>query len=662
MPTFYFSKKRFVISILCALFIVVAAGWVFTDYLVEMATRTVKQDVEDANLIISLNLTNELKKIERAASAVAGSPLTLPVLQANTPANMEKINNILDRYHKSLDAAACYLIDHDGLTLASSNRNAKDSFVGQNYTFRPYFQQAIKGGVGRDFAVGTVTGRRGFFASAPVRDKEGQVVGVVVIKKELDDIEMILKQYIWFLVDQNGIIFLSSQPEARLKSLWPLGSDRKQKIILSKQFGPGPFEPILQKQLKAGAEVTFKEEQYLTSQVATPYEGVSVILLWPTGQISMYRSFGIVLTLLTILLSQSFLVVIYVFTQSNFRMKRLLEESQSQAMALADSESQLRAQTDELEAQKEALLEQRRELEESKETLAQIEERNRLILSSVSEGIFGLDTGGTVTFVNSAASNILGFTEKELLGKLMHAEVHYANPDGSEFSRLQCPMYLSSQDGKPRTVDSEVLWRKDGTPIPVEYSTTPICKDGQVAGTVVSFHDTTERRAMEEAIRKERERLQDIMDSSPIAVAISTEGKLRFGNPALFKTFDIKIGEPAEKIFWNPEDRKPLIERMQQEGIVRNHDIRMRHVDGYPIDIMFTILPTTYDGKAGALGWLVDISSLKQTEKELKERMEDLERFSRLTINREEKMIQLKEEINILLEQTGKERKYRIVT
>ncbi|MCK9197435.1 MAG: hypothetical protein M0P16_10695, partial [Syntrophales bacterium] len=332
MPIFHFSKKRFVISVLCTLFIVTAAGWVFTGYLVEMATHTVKQNVEDANLIISLNLTNELKRIESAAVAVAGSPLTLPVLQANNPANMEKINNILDRYNKSLDAAACYLINHDGLTLASSNRNAEDSFVGQNYTFRPYFQQAIKGGVGRHFAVGTVTGRRGFFASAPVKDKEGQIVGVVVIKKELEDIEIKLKQYIWFLLDQNGIIFLSSQPEARLKSLWPLGNEQKQKIILSKQFGPGPFEPILRKQLKDKSEVTFKGGQYLSAQVATPYEGISVILLWPTGQISMYRSFGIILTLLTFLLALSFLAVIYIFTQSNFRMESLLKESQSQAL------------------------------------------------------------------------------------------------------------------------------------------------------------------------------------------------------------------------------------------------------------------------------------------------------------------------------------------
>jgi C4-dicarboxylate-specific signal transduction histidine kinase len=114
MPTFHFTKKRFVISLLCAFFMVTVAGWVFTGYLVELATLTVKGDVEDANLIISLNVGNERKRIESAASAIAGSPLTLPVLEANTPDNIAKANNILDRYHKSLDAAACYIIAQDG--------------------------------------------------------------------------------------------------------------------------------------------------------------------------------------------------------------------------------------------------------------------------------------------------------------------------------------------------------------------------------------------------------------------------------------------------------------------------------------------------------------------------------------------------------------------
>ena len=486
MPTFRFSKNSFLAMIFCAFVIVTAAGWFFTGSLVEMATRTVKEDVHDANLIISLNLINELKKIQNAAVAVAGSPLTLPVLQVHVPENLEKANNILDRYHKSLDAAACYLINHEGLTLASSNRNAKDSFVGQNYTFRPYFQQAIKGDVSQHFAFGTVSKKRGIFASAPVKDKEGNIVGVVVIKKEVEDIEASLKQYIWFLVDQNGIIFMSSQPDVRLKSLWPLDHQLQQKIILSKQYGPGPFPPVMPVQFQCGGEVSFKGGKYLAEQMATPYEGVSVVLLWSTAQITNYRWFGIILTLLTILLTLSFLTAVYVFTQSNLRMKKLLKESQSQSAALAASELQLTARRDELEQQK--------------ELLAQAEERSRLILGSMQEVIWGLDTEGRTTFVNRASLDMLGYTEEEVIGKQMHELVHYAYADGSAYPHEKCHMYKTFVDGTPRTIENEFLWRKDGSSFPVEYTTTPILKNESLAGAVVTFHDITKRKEAEERV------------------------------------------------------------------------------------------------------------------------------------------------------------------
>jgi PAS domain S-box-containing protein len=530
MPTFHFTKKRFVAALLCTLFLVTAAGWVFTGYLVELASQTVKKNLEDSNLIISLNVVNERKRIENAATAIAGSPLTLPVLEANTPDNIAKANNILDRYHKSLDAAACYIIAQDGKTLTSSNRNEKDSFVGQNYTFRPYFQEAIKGGTSGYFAVGTVSGKRGYFASAPVKNKKGSTVGVVAIKKELEDIEANLKQYIWFYVDDEGIIFMSSQPEALLKSLWPLDDKQKERIISSKQYGPGPFEPILQKKFTYGEEVTFRGEQYIVSQKAGARKGFSLILFWPTKQISMYRLFGVMLTLLANLLTLSFLAATYIFTQSNFKVKRLLEESQSQTAALTESECQLRDRKDELEGQK--------------ELLAQAEERSRLILGSIGEGIFGLDKEGRVTFLNTSASTILGYTEEEMIGREVHGLIHHSLEDGSDYPKEDCPIYATWTLGIQNHVTAEVLWRKDGRSFPVEYTSTPIMKDGKVMGAVLTFRDITER---------------------------------------------------------------------------------------------------------------------KQTETELKEHMDELESFTRLTIDREEKMIELKEEINNLLEKTGQEKKYTIV-
>ncbi len=131
------------------------------------------------------------------------------------------------------------------------------------------------------------------------------------------------------------------------------------------------------------------------------------------------------------------------------------------------------------------------------EALAAVEERSRLILESVGEAIFGLTADGLMSFVNPAGARLLGYKPEELIGQPMHAQIHYAHPDGTPFPREECQMYKTTRDGQRRNVSDEVLWKKDGTSVPVEYSTTPILKDGEVVGTVIAARDITERQKAE---------------------------------------------------------------------------------------------------------------------------------------------------------------------
>ncbi len=134
------------------------------------------------------------------------------------------------------------------------------------------------------------------------------------------------------------------------------------------------------------------------------------------------------------------------------------------------------------------------------ETLAAVEERSRLILGSVDEGILGLDTDGRATFLNNAGARTLGFTPEELIGTPIHARIHYARADCSPLPREECSMFKTARDGQPRVVSDEVLWRKDGTSFPAEYSTTAILKDHTSIGTVVAFRDISERLRAEEEL------------------------------------------------------------------------------------------------------------------------------------------------------------------
>ncbi len=138
---------------------------------------------------------------------------------------------------------------------------------------------------------------------------------------------------------------------------------------------------------------------------------------------------------------------------------------------------------------------------------------------------------------------------------------------------------------------------------------------------------------MQNSIDKERQTLRDMMDSSPVAIGISMGGKLRYANQTFLKILDIRMGDPIAQIYLNPEDRVPIIEKLQKEGIVSNYEVKMRGMEGRVIDIMLTFLPTTYDGEPAILGWLVDISTLKKMQEELGTKGEGLNKAGKATLN-----------------------------
>ena len=158
----------------------------------------------------------------------------------------------------------------------------------------------------------------------------------------------------------------------------------------------------------------------------------------------------------------------------------------------------------------------------------------RLLLESTGEGIYGIDLAGHCTFVNQAAAQMLGYTRAELLGRHMHDLAHHHHPDGSEYPVADCPVYQSHRTGAPARVDSEVLFRKDGSSFPAEYAAFPISAAAAgpaattaLVGTVVTFTDITARKAAERAVdqaRAELERQNGLLRAQADALA---EGELR---------------------------------------------------------------------------------------------------------------------------------------
>jgi PAS domain S-box-containing protein len=112
-----------------------------------------------------------------------------------------------------------------------------------------------------------------------------------------------------------------------------------------------------------------------------------------------------------------------------------------------------------------------------------------LIVNSAGEGIFGLDAQGNVTFLNKAASIMLGWEPEDLIGKSHHNLVHHTHTDGTPYQEEHCPIYMAYKDGSVHYKSDDVFWTKSGDSFPVEYTSTPIRENHRLTGAVVVFRD-----------------------------------------------------------------------------------------------------------------------------------------------------------------------------
>ena len=124
-----------------------------------------------------------------------------------------------------------------------------------------------------------------------------------------------------------------------------------------------------------------------------------------------------------------------------------------------------------------------------------------LILDSVSEGVFGVDLHGKITFVNRSAAKMLGCVPADALGKIGHELFHHSLPDGSPYPREKCPIATSLAAGQNRTIHGEHFWKLDGSHFEVEYSAVPVFAHKELTGGVICFTDVTQRKQMEVELR-----------------------------------------------------------------------------------------------------------------------------------------------------------------
>jgi diguanylate cyclase (GGDEF)-like protein/PAS domain S-box-containing protein len=119
---------------------------------------------------------------------------------------------------------------------------------------------------------------------------------------------------------------------------------------------------------------------------------------------------------------------------------------------------------------------------------------NELILATAGEGIYGVDTNDVINFINPAAATMLGYGRYELLGRKAHASIHHSRNDGSPYPVSDCPLQTALTSGLIIRNMEDTIWRKDRNPLPVELSSMPMRRNGELLGAVVTFMDISDRK------------------------------------------------------------------------------------------------------------------------------------------------------------------------
>ena len=160
-----------------------------------------------------------------------------------TPDIQAALNHKLERINGAAKSSTLELLDSTGLAVAASNWNTSNSYVGNNYGFRPYFLQTRSQGSGRFYAVGVTSGIPGYFLSSAVHDANGQFLGAMVVKLEFPELEREWSQGNDTLLvsDARGIVFIANQPGWRYRLLRPLNDNDRNEISITRQYDKQPL-------------------------------------------------------------------------------------------------------------------------------------------------------------------------------------------------------------------------------------------------------------------------------------------------------------------------------------------------------------------------------------------------------------------------------------
>jgi two-component system C4-dicarboxylate transport sensor histidine kinase DctB len=250
-----------------------------------VALATIDARLEQSLILTLRALETEIDRF-RYLPQVAGEDarITAAIRSPHDPVGIAAANRYLSTVADLAEASHLYLMDSTGMTRAASNWAEEDSFVKNDYSFRPYFQQAITYGAGAFYAIGVTTGLPGYFLAAKII--AGAKAGVVVVKIDLTALEKawIAADLATAVLDPDGVVFLSGKPEWMYRPLTSLAPDVVARIEKDRTYAQVDLTAAIPLQTGNGVSVNWIADAQagrMRAQIATFSEGWRVIAAEP---------------------------------------------------------------------------------------------------------------------------------------------------------------------------------------------------------------------------------------------------------------------------------------------------------------------------------------------------------------------------------------------
>ncbi len=236
-------RPRTGLLVIAGLVALALAVWLGGRVAERLALTDLRRTAQSALGLQVAALSAEMQRQSALPLALATDPeIVRAVGPSPEPGLVESVNGRLGRIARATGATVIYVTRADGVTVLASNADEPRSFVGNDYAFRPYFRQAMETGSGAQFALGTVSGRPGFYLS---RRLPGSA-GVVVVKIEFDAVEAAWRaaRESVFVTDARGIVLVASEPAWRFTALRGLDAAERARIDASRDFGDAKLAPM----------------------------------------------------------------------------------------------------------------------------------------------------------------------------------------------------------------------------------------------------------------------------------------------------------------------------------------------------------------------------------------------------------------------------------